>query len=68
VPSAVGRLGNQPGSTRCTAMGARHVGLGPGLVDEDQAGGIDSSLVLPPLSAPASDVGAILFAGVEAFF
>ena len=67
--SAMGCLGNQPLAPRgAAAVGARHVGLGPGLVDEDQAGRIDPTLILPPLRAPPGDVGPILLAGVQAFF
>jgi hypothetical protein len=29
-------LGDEPLAARTTAMGPRHVGLGPGLVDKDQ--------------------------------
>jgi hypothetical protein len=68
APSALGRLGNQPGTAQCPAVSARHVGLGPGLVDKDQAGRVDSILILPPLSAPTGHVGTVLFAGVQAFF
>jgi hypothetical protein len=49
-------------------MGSRHVGLSPGLVDEDQAGRIKPSLILLPLRAPPRHVGPILLAGVQAFF
>jgi hypothetical protein len=45
-----------------------HVGLGPGLVDEDQAFGVKSALVFLPSLAPAGDVEAVLFAGVQALF
>jgi hypothetical protein len=44
---------------------ARHVGLGPGLVDEDQAGGIKPSLKLgepPALLSLASDDNAAAIA------
>ena len=47
-------------------MATRHVGLGPGLVGEDQASGINPVLILLPLGAPSGDVGAILFAGGQA--
>src|SRR5438477_7732969 len=49
-------------------MRARHVGLGPSLVDEDETGGIKPPLVLLPLRSSPGDVGAILLAGVQAFF
>jgi hypothetical protein len=67
-PAAMRRLGDQPPASGAAAMGPRHVGLGPGLVDEDQAGRIKPSLILLPLRAPPGDVGPILLAGVQAFF
>jgi hypothetical protein len=57
-PRAVGR----PSRQRC------HVSLGPGLVDEDQTLRLDPALILFPLRSLARDVGAIAFAGDEAFF
>jgi hypothetical protein len=39
-----------------------HVGLRPGLVDEDQATRINSVLVLTPLFTPSRDGGPILLA------
>jgi hypothetical protein len=49
-------------------MAPGHVGLGPGLITKDQAFGVEPALVFLPLRAPAGDVGAILFAGVQALF
>jgi hypothetical protein len=49
-------------------MQAGHVGLRPGLIDEHQPRGRDFALSLFPLPAPAGHVGAILFAGAQAFF
>jgi hypothetical protein len=49
-------------------MAARHIGLGPGLVDEDQASRINPTLIGLPLRPPARDVRAILLGGVQAFF
>jgi hypothetical protein len=49
-------------------MAARHVGLGPGLVDEDQASRIKPALVLLPLRPSPGDIGPILLAGAQAFF
>ena len=67
-PAAMRGLGDEPLAPSRTAVGARHIGLGPGFVDEDQAGRIKPSLVLSPLRPPPSDVGTILLAGVQAFF
>jgi len=43
-------------------------GEGRGLVDEQEAAGIKPALVHLPAGPPAGDVGAVLFAGEEAFF
>jgi hypothetical protein len=49
-------------------MAAGHIGLGPGLVDEDETRGIKLVLIPFPLCPPPCDVGTILFAGAQAFF
>jgi len=49
-------------------MAPGHVGLGPCLVDKDQPFGVKPALVFLPPLAPAGDVGAVLFAGVQALF
>jgi hypothetical protein len=49
-------------------MAPGHVGLGPGFVDKDQVFGVKPALIFLPPLAPAGDVGAILFAGVQALF
>ena len=67
-PATVRDLGDQPLAAPRAAVGSRHVGLGPGLVDEDQARWIKPSLVFFPLAPPPGDVGPILLAGVQAFF
>jgi hypothetical protein len=64
----VRHLGDQASATRTTPVTARHVGLGPGFVDEDQALGIEPPLMLLPPSPPARDIGAVLLTGVQAFF
>ena len=56
------------GERGVAAMGPRHVGFGPGVIDEDQAGRIKPPLILSPLRPPPGDVGTILLAGVQAFF
>jgi hypothetical protein len=67
-PAAMGRLGDQPLASGRAAVGARHVGLGPGLIDEDEPPRIKAALILLPLRPSPGDVGAILLAGVQAFF
>jgi hypothetical protein len=46
---------------------AGHVCLDRGLIDKDQALRIKLALVRSPTSAPTGHVGAIPFAGVQAF-
>jgi hypothetical protein len=48
-----GTLGHQPFAARRTAVGARHIGLRPGLVDEDEARRVKPALVFLPLRAAA---------------
>ena len=55
-------------AARRPAPQRRHVGLGPGLVDEDQARRIDPILILYPLRPPARDVGTVALASHHAFF
>ena len=68
LPVAVRDLGGEPDAARRPSPQRRHVGLGPGLVDEDQALRLDPALILRPLRAPAGDVGTVAFAGDDAFF
>jgi hypothetical protein len=48
------------GDSATPAAQGHHVGLGPGLVDEHWALGVDAALILTPLLAPAGDVWPIL--------
>jgi hypothetical protein len=50
------------------AMSARHVGLGPGLVDEDEPPRIDPRLTRSPPLTPPGDVRPVLFGCAKAFF
>ena len=50
------------------AMGARHVGFRPGLIDEDQPLGVEIDLTVEPVLPFLQDVRAILFAGVRGLF
>jgi hypothetical protein len=65
---AIGHLGGQPFAAWPPATERRHVGLGPGFVDEDQAGGVNPRLIGPPLRPPPSDIGTILLARENGFF
>lgn len=67
-PVTVRRFGFEPLSLSAPSVGPRHVGLGPGLVNKDQASGIDFSLVALPTPAPPRHVRPVLLAGQHAFF
>ena len=67
-PMAVRDADPQPLAPRAASVAARHVGRGPGLVDEHQALGIEVELTLEPGLALAQDVGAVLLAGVGGLF
>jgi hypothetical protein len=68
LPFTVWHLGHEPLPARRTAVRAGHVGLGPGLVDEDEPLGVKPALILFPLRPPARDPRTILLAGEQAFF
>ena len=53
---AMGHLGLELAATRCPAVQAGHVGLGPSLIDEDQACGVKVSLMCLPAPPLAVDV------------
>src|ERR1700756_3135116 len=67
LPVAVRNLGFEPLAARRPTPQRRHIGLGPGLIDEDQALGRDPGLIFFPLLAPAGDVRAVLLAGKHGF-
>lgn len=56
---AEGNAGHEPLAAPAAAMEGRHVGLGPGLVDEDQAPRIERLALAQPGRAPGLDVGAV---------
>ena len=68
IPMSERSLGHQPFALRRPASQRRHVGLGPGLVNENQTGGINLPLIALPLRTSARDVGSGLLAGVQCFF
>ena len=65
---AVRNFRDEPFSTKTTSMPARHVGLGPCFVDENETGRIELALMALPPVTPLCDVRPVLFAGVQAFF
>src|SRR5215475_5008797 len=68
LPAPMRDLSYQSLAARCPSAQRAHVGLGPGLVDEDQTLGVNAILILCPLRAPACHVGAVAFASHQAFF
>jgi len=67
-PMPVRDLGQKPVAAWRPAAQAGHVGLGPGLVDEDQPSRIKPALIGFPACAPSGDVGTILLGGEQCFF
>jgi hypothetical protein len=67
-PAAMWHLRREALATRAPAAQRRHIGLGPGLVDEDETGGIDPILVGLPLLASSRHVGTIALAGDQRLF
>ena len=65
---AVRDRGDQARPALLTTAPSSHVGGGPGLVDEDEPGGIKPALVLTPLLACGGDVRARLLGRVRGFF
>ena len=61
-------LGEQLAPARGPAAQACHVGLGPGLIDEDQSGWIKPVLMRYPAQASSRHVGTILLGGEQSFF
>lgn len=67
-PMPVRHFGVQFLPALAAPMGAGHVGFGPGLVDEYQAGGIDFALMPLPALPLEGDVRSILLGGQYGFF
>ena len=67
-PMAIGHFGVQTLAPWCPSAQGSHVGLGPGLIDEDEPRRIKPPLILLPLGAPPCDLGAELLGGKNAFF
>jgi len=67
-PVTVRDFGDERLAAPVPAARARHVGFGPGLVDEDEASGINQGLVFFPTHAASRDVGTVLLGGVQGFF
>jgi hypothetical protein len=68
LPVAVWRFSGQALSARRPSPQRRHVGLGPGLVDEDQTAGVYASLIGHPLQAAARNIRPVALAGDHRLF
>lgn len=68
LPVAMRHLGIQRFATALPAVGPGHVGLRPGLIDEDQAVRADPRLIFLPPGPPPGDVWPVLLGGVNGFF
>jgi hypothetical protein len=67
-PPAMGRPADKTAAAGAASVGPRHVGLGPGLVDEHEPGRIKFPLMPLPSRPAARDVRPFLLAGQQAFF
>ena len=67
-PSAEGRFGDEAFASGASAMGARHVGFRPGLVNKDKPPRIDRRLTRLPALTPLGDVRPVLFGGAKALW
>lgn len=68
APVTMRGKGAQAFALRTPAAQRRHVGLDPGLVDEHQPSGIETSLPCLPALTSAGNVGAGLLKGEQRFF
>jgi len=67
-PMTMWRLAPHSLSPGCPAMGAYHIGLGPGLVDEDEPLSRDPALIALPARPPARHVAPVLLGWQQRFF
>jgi hypothetical protein len=68
LPMPIRRLGLEPLTPHAPSPKGRHVGLGPGLIDEDDPSRIDLTLVGLPARPLAGDVRPVLLAWQNGFF
>ena len=68
LPAAVWNLGGEPAPAWRPSAQGRHIGPGPGLIDEDQTLRFDAILIFDPPGSSSGDVGTIAFASHHAFF
>jgi hypothetical protein len=68
LPAPPGHLAGRPPPARGAGVGPRHAGVDAGLVDEDEAPGIDPGQLLSPRPACLGDVLALLLGRPERLF
>jgi hypothetical protein len=68
VPAAMRHPGLDPLTSRRPATQRRHIGFGPDLVDEYQAGGVDPLAVFGPLYPPTGNIGRFWLGGNQRLF
>jgi hypothetical protein len=68
LPMPMRQLGFERQTASAPATQPRHVGLDPGLVDEDQARRVNPALILLPPVPPSGNVRPVLFAWQNGFF
>ena len=67
-PMPMWELGLERKAAFAPAAKPRHVGLDPGLINEDQTRGINTALILLPPISPSGDVRTVLLAWQNGFF
>lgn len=68
LPVSPGLSADQPSAPWRAAPGADHLGVGAGLVDEDQLVRIEARLIGPPAGPRRRDVRSFLFGRLQGFF
>lgn len=68
APVPVWSTADQALPTSAASMASMHVGLGPGLIDKDQALGIKAMLIITPSLTCGGDVRTVLLVRQHGFF
>lgn len=68
LPATMRNLAGKSVPARPPSPQGRHIGPGPGFVDEDQLLSFDATLIFYPLGSPPRDDGSIAFASRHACF
>jgi len=68
LPVTPGGLGKQRLTFPAPTMGRGHIGLGPGLINEDKTAWVQSPLIFLPLLAAIGYIRPSLLAGEYGFF